>query len=219
MRSAALRRRRACFLSSIAWLAACERQPAPAPAARGENIVSTSAASAAAGHACRQATDCSADEYCAFDPPLCSRGARPGTCQPRPRSCSSQKDPVCGCDGKLYDNACRASRAGVDRSLLEHCEQQPLDFIRCGDRYCDAKTSYCEIYLSDVLEPPSDYECKPLPASCLPNSSARAPACDCFPSDTPCLSFCGPLPTGGVPGFHLTCQGQRKPRTPPAPPK
>lgn len=94
--------------------------------------------------------------------------------------------------------------------MLPRCEEQPRGFLPCGDRYCAAKTEYCEIYLSDVLEPPSDYECKPLPRACLPDA-AQPPTCDCFPAETPCLSFCGPLGTGGLPGFHLTCQGKHKP--------
>jgi hypothetical protein len=74
------------------------------------------------------------------------------------------------------------------------------------------RTSYCQIYLSDVFEIPTTYTCRPLPATCLPRDAGAAPTCDCFPRDTPCLSFCGPLPTGGLTGFHLTCQGRKEPR-------
>jgi hypothetical protein len=77
--------------------------------------------------------------------------------------------------------------------------------------YCDARSSYCEIYLSDVFELPTSHACKPLPVDCLPRGTA-APSCTCFPEATPCRTFCGPLPTGGVQGFHLTCQGVQEPK-------
>jgi hypothetical protein len=90
-------------------------------------------------------------------------------------------------------------------------DAQRAPLAACGASYCDARESYCEIYLSDVPEPPTDYACRPLPKACKPNDDAT-PSCDCFPPDTPCLSFCGPLPTGGgVTAFHLTCQGKKPP--------
>jgi hypothetical protein len=118
---------------------------------------------------------------------------------------------VTACDREPQPAAGTRAPAEADGSIFPRLEERPRDFMPCGDRSCDAKTSYCEIYLSDVPEPPSDYECRPLPAACLPNL-AHPPSCECFPLDTPCLSFCGPLPTAGRPGFHLTCQGKRKPR-------
>lgn len=113
---------------------------------------------------------------------------------------------MCGCDGKIYDDECDAHAHGVDPDVMGGCKGTVADFVPCGAHYCDARTSYCEIYLSDVLEPPPDHACRPLPSACLPNA-ARPPSCDCFPAETPCLSFCGPMWTPGIQGFHLTCQG------------
>jgi len=161
---------------------------------------------------CLQNSACAADEYCVFAPGLCGRGPVAGTCELRPTSCPPAHAPVCGCDGQVHDGACAARAAGVDLAVMGGCQEAVPDWAPCGPHYCDVRTSYCQIYLSDVFEIPTTYTCRPLPASCLPRDGGAAPTCDCFPRDTPCLSFCGPLPTGGLTGFHLTCQGRKEPR-------
>jgi hypothetical protein len=56
-----------------------------------------------------------------------------------------------------------------------------------------------------VFELPTDYTCRPLPAACELEERGERP-CDCFPRSTACVSFCGDIETGGLPGFHLTCR-------------
>ncbi len=56
-------------------------------------------------------TQCAPDEYCAKAPGDCEGQ---GTCQPRAEFCTQIFDPVCGCDGNTYGNACEAAAAGVN---------------------------------------------------------------------------------------------------------
>lgn len=154
---------------------------------------------------CGPADPCGPGEYCAYTPGLCGKGKRPGTCEPRPESCSTPGEPVCGCDGQVHASACAAHAAGVDLAVMGGCGHTVPGFAACGAHYCDARTSYCEIDLSDVLEPPTDYVCKALPPSCVPDAGV-AQECSCFPQGTRCLSFCGHVDGPGLQGFHLTCR-------------
>lgn len=72
---------------------------------------------------CKENAQCADAEYCAKRPGQCDSL---GTCQERPRVCPLYFDPVCGCDGVTYGNACEAAMAGVNVAHPGRCE------ARCG---------------------------------------------------------------------------------------
>lgn len=79
----------------------------------------------------------------------------------------------------------------------------PQPTFACGERTCDARTSYCERQLSDTKGPEID-ACKPLPDPCR-----GAADCGCFPEGTPCILFkqCSATPAGDRVGLTVACPG------------
>lgn len=71
------------------------------------------------GEVCSSAEDCDAGSYCARPAGSCEAEGR---CAVRPDACTQELDPVCGCDGMTYGNACEAAAAGVSVAQSAACD-------------------------------------------------------------------------------------------------
>jgi len=83
-----------------------------------------SAASAQAqSNACGGPTDedCNALEYCRYEPGQCGEPGAQGACELRPEVCTQVYEPVCGCDGVTYPNACVAAQSGIAVKASQAC--------------------------------------------------------------------------------------------------
>lgn len=69
--------------------------------------------------ACSSDEACGEGQYCATPPGQC--GAEAGTCEPRPDACNLRHQPVCGCNGTTYGNACNAAQDGQNIAAAGEC--------------------------------------------------------------------------------------------------
>ena len=73
-----------------------------------------------AAGACETSGDCDKGQYCAFSEGFC--GGR-GSCETRAEACLQIHDPVCGCNGTTYSNACMAAASGQSLRSREACAE------------------------------------------------------------------------------------------------
>ena len=115
-------------------------------------------------HECSDNGDCPDAAFCAKAPGDCDGN---GLCEPRPEICFDVWDPVCGCDGSTYGNACAAAGAGVNIAHPGECPVACMDNAECpAEDYCAKAPGDCA----------GAGVCEPTPGGCL---DIWAPVCGC----------------------------------------
>ena len=89
--------------------------------------------------------DCPPDRYCVKPLGDCNGEGECIDRLPPEVQCFAVWDPVCGCDGQTYSNACYAAKAAVSIDYLGECVQMCFDNEDCpSSRYCDKPTGACD---------------------------------------------------------------------------
>jgi hypothetical protein len=78
----------------------------------------------------RDAALCPEGEYCEYfgaGTPAACNVSDGGVCRARPSTCDFLYDPVCGCNGLTYGNACAANAEGVSVRSAGECDDAPVE--------------------------------------------------------------------------------------------
>ncbi len=145
-------------------------------AAAGVNVASRGECEPVDG--CTTNEECGAGSFCSRPPGRC--GA-PGDCAPRPEICIALFDPVCGCDGRTYGNACNAASAGVSILHEGECEapRKCRANAECGEGFlCRRPDGECDVAGA----------CEPRPLAC-PRILDPVCGCDGRTYSNACLAF------------------------------
>jgi hypothetical protein len=113
--------------------------------------------------------DCSDLQYCYFADCLLETGI----CLDRPEACLTVWEPVCGCDGQTYSNACYAAASGVSVDYEGECqEEDPAQ--KCSNTGGTPMTALCCQSVGDFPN-----TCLVGACGCAPESSHEVLVCAC----------------------------------------
>ncbi len=108
-------------------------------AAAGASIARMGACEDEPGEGCSDNADCPRGAFCRKDEGECDAV---GECIDRPDFCPEIFDPVCGCDGQTYGNACMAARSGTSVDHVGVCDGEPAG--GCEDNADCPRGTYCQ---------------------------------------------------------------------------